>query len=112
MRCLQAETCSLLEKAKQALTDEEYGADTWVQHQMTLLSRLNQILQIIDDPTVLPGAVIQPSGVVPASRLAQAMEQRIAGDIPLFGGRIRSINDVRQLLAAQNREQEETHVPT
>lgn len=112
LRCLQAETCSLLEKAKQALTDEEYGADTWVQHQMTLLGRLNQILQIIDDPTVQPGAVIQPSGIVPASRLVQAMEQRITGDIPLFGGRIRSIDDVRQLLAAQNREQEETHDPT
>lgn len=112
LRCLQAETCGLLEKAKQALTDEEYGADTWVQHQMTLLSRLDQILQIIDEPAVQPGAVIQPSGVVPASRLVQAMEQRMASGIPLFSNRIRSIDDVRQLMAAQNGEQEGMHAQT
>jgi hypothetical protein len=72
------ETLKLLDQAKAAMMEEEYGANRWVQHQEMSLKRLEQLCAILDDPNVPQGAVFQPSGIVPASRLTQAMKQRLA----------------------------------
>lgn len=102
LRCLQAETCALLEKAKTAMTESEYGASMWVDDHTKKLERINQIIQILDDPNTSIGAVIQASGIVPPSRLKQAMEGRLkTSDAPLFGGIIRSMADVHAILGNQ-----------
>lgn len=43
------------------------------------LRRMDQLCEILDDPRVPMGAVIQPSGVVPASRIEQAARKRLTG---------------------------------
>jgi hypothetical protein len=110
LRCEQAETCALLEKAKSAMSDGEYGASMWVDDHTKKLERINQILQILDDPNTPIGAVIQPSGIVPPSRLKQAIESRLqASGSPLFGGTIRSLSDVRTILENQITAPRATH---
>lgn len=102
LRCLQAETCSLLLKAKTAMSEGEYGASMWVDDHTKKLERINQIIHFLDDPETPIGAVIQASGIVPPSRLKQAMEGRIlTSGAPLFGGTIRSLSDVRAILETQ-----------
>jgi hypothetical protein len=59
LRMSKSETEYLLKKAQEALTDEEYGADTWVKHQKTTLERINALLSILDDPAVPIGARIR-----------------------------------------------------
>jgi hypothetical protein len=100
LRQMQKETRMLLEKAKIALGCDDYGANQWVKHQTMTLERVDQLVAILDDPAVPVGSVIQLSGVVPASRLAQAAEKRLT----LQGGNtirqtIQSMDDVRALLA-------------
>ena len=46
----KTETEYLLKQAKAALSDEEYGADTWVKHQTTTLERVNLLLSILENP--------------------------------------------------------------
>lgn len=102
LRCLQAETCSLLEKAKTAMSEGEYGASMWVDDHTKKLERINQIVHFLDDPNTPIGAVIQSSGIVPPSRLKQAMEGRLqTSGAPLFGGTIRSMADVHAILGNQ-----------
>lgn len=72
----RAETRQLLEEAKDASANQYAGSNRWVEHQERTLARLDQLCEILDDPNVPVGAVIQPSGVVPASRLEQARSQR------------------------------------
>lgn len=59
LRQLKAETEYLLEQAREALSDEEYGADNWVKHQAKTLERVNALLSILEDPSVAPGARIR-----------------------------------------------------
>lgn len=59
LRSLKVETELLLKEARQALTDEEYGADIWVAHQATTLERVNALLQIFENPSVPAGARIR-----------------------------------------------------
>lgn len=76
IRMRQKETQTLLDNAKEAVEDGEFVANRWVAHQSLTLQRLDQLCAILDDPTVPDGAFIQPAGVVPASRLEQAAQQR------------------------------------
>jgi len=76
IRFAQSETRLLLRKAKSAEADDWAGADRWAVHQATTLARLDQLCEILDNPNIPNGAIIQLSGVVPASRLEQAAEQR------------------------------------
>lgn len=71
LRKHRQETESLLQKALKALGEEQFGANRWVEHQTLTLKRLNDLCAILDDPDVPIGAVIRPSGVVPASKLQQ-----------------------------------------
>jgi hypothetical protein len=59
LRRLKDETEYLLRQAREALDDEEYGADAWVRHQTKTLSRIDNLLQIMDDPDVPVGATIR-----------------------------------------------------
>jgi hypothetical protein len=59
LRFLKAETEYLLEQARKALTDEEYGADNWVKHQTKTLDRINTLLSILMDTSVGLGARIR-----------------------------------------------------
>lgn len=59
LRSLKDETEYLLKQAREALDDEEYGADTWVAHQTKTLERVNALLSILEDPSVPAGARIR-----------------------------------------------------
>lgn len=59
LRQLKQETEYLLKQAKAALSDEEYGADTWVKHQTTTLERVNLLLSILENPEVPVGSRIR-----------------------------------------------------
>ena len=76
IRAYRKETQALLAKTEAACGEGEFGANRWVEHQSMTLQRLNQLCAILDDPTVPNGAIIQPSGVLPASRLEQAAARR------------------------------------
>jgi hypothetical protein len=76
LRQLVTETRALLAAAESARRDGEAGADRWVDHQRLTLSRAQQLVEILDDPEVPDGSAIQLRGIVPASRLEQAVVQR------------------------------------
>ncbi|POR56202.1 hypothetical protein B0G62_101599 [Paraburkholderia eburnea] len=59
LRMLKSETEYLLAQAREALSEEEYGADTWVKHQLVTLERVNALLSILEDPAVPAGARIR-----------------------------------------------------
>lgn len=59
LRQLKSETEYLLKQAREALSNEEYGADTWVQHQNKTLERVDALLAILEDPEVPVGAQIR-----------------------------------------------------
>lgn len=59
LRLLKEETEFLLNEAREALNDEEYGADVWVAHQSKTLERVNALLSLMDDPSVERGARIR-----------------------------------------------------
>jgi hypothetical protein len=75
IRLHRSETNALLATAKEALGEDEFGANRWVEHQSLTLQRLNQLCTLLDDPSVPDGAIIQPAGVTSASRLEQARKQ-------------------------------------
>jgi hypothetical protein len=76
IRMRRAETSALLEQAKSATAQGYAGANRWVEHQERTLVQFDKLCEILDDPNVPVGSVIQPSGIVPASRLEQAAQQR------------------------------------
>jgi hypothetical protein len=49
----------LLEKAIEAKGDGFYGADRWLEHQQEVVSRLSELVKILDDPTIPNGSIIQ-----------------------------------------------------
>lgn len=59
LRLLEQETEYLLDQAKMALSEGEYGADNWVKHQAQTLARVKAILFILLDPSVPVGARIR-----------------------------------------------------
>lgn len=59
LRLLEQETTYLLGQARLALSDEEYGADNWVQHQSKTLERIQAMLGVLADPAIPNGARIR-----------------------------------------------------
>ena len=59
LQMLKSEVEYLLKQAQGALSEEEYGADTWVKHQSDTLKRVNALLAIFADPAVPAGARIR-----------------------------------------------------
>jgi hypothetical protein len=61
LRLLKNETEYLLKEAREALSDDEHGADTWVKHQTKTLERVNVLISIMDDLSVPAGARVRLS---------------------------------------------------
>lgn len=59
LRMLKSESEYLLKQAIEALSEEEYGADTWVKHQTMTLERVSALLSIFEDPAVPVGARVR-----------------------------------------------------
>lgn len=59
LRSLKVETEYLLNRAQLALSDQDYGADTWVKHQTKTLERVDSLLAIFDNQDVPDGAAIR-----------------------------------------------------
>lgn len=78
VRSRLAETRDLLSAAEVAERDGAYGASRWVEHQRLTLHRLEQLVSILDNPSVQPRAIIRLSHIKPASRLQQAAQARRA----------------------------------
>lgn len=77
LRASKAETERLLEKAKQAVTEQEYNADTWVTHHDKTLTRINSLLSIYDDPFYPNGTRIRLNLSNPAVITANPSTQPI-----------------------------------
>lgn len=75
-RAMLNETEKLLDQARQADSEFFYGASRWVEHQTMTVARLRELIEILDNPLVMPGAVIRLTHVKAASRLEQAVAVR------------------------------------
>lgn len=93
IRALRDETQGLLAAAQSAQADHDAGANRWVEHQQTVLARLDGLCAIFDDSTVPDGAFIQQARPQMPSRLQQAAEARAAllGDAPAQAWRAASL---------------------
>jgi hypothetical protein len=86
LRLLKNETEYLLKEAREALSDEEYGADTWVEHQTKTLERVNTLLFIMEDPSFPAGARVRlnlanaaliTANDIPSTKDIKADEQKL-----------------------------------
>ena len=66
LRRLRDETEYLLKQAREALSEQEYGADVWVQHQTLTLERVKALLAIMEDSEVPDGTRIRLNVLSPA----------------------------------------------
>lgn len=99
IRKAKQETVMLLSMAEKQSEAGVYGANRWVAHQRQTLERLNQLCELLDNPVVQQGAVIQLKYAPTASRLAQGAEKRgidlsntarIDGEVPAETSRIKA----------------------
>lgn len=65
-----------LEKAEAALDESYSGADRWLEHHRITVKRLRNLVEILDDPQVLEGSVIQLSITGEYSPIFAAIEDR------------------------------------
>ena len=81
-----AEARELLARAEAASSEGYYGADRWMGHHQKTVARLTQLVEILDNPSIPAGSVIQLADVPGVSRgIEQALEDRSAlGDQPLL----------------------------
>ncbi|OWY27966.1 integrase [Herbaspirillum robiniae] len=84
IRHAYAEAARLLAMAEQAERDGDLGAGAWAKHHRTQLERITGLIQILDNPTVPDGAVIQLMPIDIPSRLEHA-EQACALSISPVG---------------------------
>lgn len=69
------ETRELLEKARKAAEDGDYGANRWIDHQVQTLQRLDELCSIFDNPSVQNGAVVQLKNLPTVSKLVRAAHE-------------------------------------
>lgn len=81
IRRLRDETISLVAAAEAAVKAGELGASAWLEHQKQTLSRAEELLAMIDNPAIEPGAIIRLTQLRPASRLRQAQARRVENGI-------------------------------
>ncbi|HBR2370893.1 TPA: integrase, partial [Klebsiella pneumoniae] len=55
-------TEGLLSRARESMTEEELGADRWVQHHELTLTRLNELIAILSNNEIPDGSRIKPGG--------------------------------------------------
>lgn len=76
-----SEAQDLLVRAKAATSEGYYGADRWMEHHQKTVVRLMQLAEVLDNPSVPVGAVIQLADVREGARsIEQALEDRAALD--------------------------------
>ncbi|KGC61411.1 integrase family domain protein [Burkholderia pseudomallei] len=92
----------LLAKAEAAVKDGYWGSDRWLEHHRLTTERLRQLCQIMDDPKVPGGTVIQLNNVQSASRIEQAAVARAMLPAPPDKEDPISLESLRALL--ENRE--------
>lgn len=80
------ETKRLLDQAKAALTEEEYGADRWVVHNASIVERLVALTEVLADPAIEDGAIIQLANPEAPSRLREALASRVKLELPKSKG--------------------------
>lgn len=80
------ETMRLLMAAKDAMGEEEYGADRWVAHNEATVARLVALKAVLADPNIENGAIIQLSNPTAPSRLKEALACRVRLDAPKTKG--------------------------
>ncbi|MFC0349854.1 integrase [Undibacterium danionis] len=66
----------LLAKAELAKNNGYYGADRWMDHHQQIATRLMQLCDILKNPAIPIGSVVQLSNLPTVSRISQAMEDR------------------------------------
>lgn len=76
LKLLIDETRDLLSKAERAQHEQLAGAGRWVQHQKRTIERAEKLLDILESPAVLAGAVISIGSPAMPSRLAMAVQER------------------------------------
>jgi hypothetical protein len=76
MRQRLEEALTLLIQAEKAKAEGYFGADRWMDHHKRTLERLTQLCEILDNPSVPVGSVVQLSSIPTVSRIQQAIEQR------------------------------------
>lgn len=85
LRRLHAETLVLQERAQVAFSADILGAADWYRHQTLTLTRTSELINLLDDPAVPDGAVIQLAGVDSPSRINMSSQKRqlkTAGSVP------------------------------
>lgn len=75
IKFVKYETENLLREAEVAEGASAYGASRWVKHHRQTLQHCVQLLRILEDPEVTPGALVKLTGFQPASRIAQIEEE-------------------------------------
>ncbi|MDA8258992.1 MAG: integrase [Betaproteobacteria bacterium] len=80
------EARGLLDKAEVDWAEGYSGADRWTEHQRSTVERLSQLVEIMDDPAVPDGAVIQLATPQMPSRIAQAADRLPRLDDELTAG--------------------------
>lgn len=98
IRCLHKETESLLDIAKTALAEEEFGVDKWVADYKSVLERTTQIIGFFENSEVANGAGIVLAGPNGVSRVIQAMELRLEKHGSVFGMDLKSVDEIKQFL--------------
>lgn len=101
VRCLHKETEALLDIAKKALTEGEYGVDKWVSDYNSVLARTTQIIGFFENTEIADGAGIVLAGPNGASRIIQAMELRLEKYGSVCGMNFQSLDDIKQYLEKQ-----------
>lgn len=91
------EAKSLLAKAESAAKDGYYGSDRWLEHHKLTAERLRQLCEIMDDPKVPIGSIIQLNNVKSPSRIEQAVSSRAQLSSPA-GGNDSLVEDIRGIL--------------
>ncbi|HEY2606134.1 MAG TPA: integrase [Paraburkholderia sp.] len=94
IRAAHAEATRLLEMAEQADADGELGAGEWAEHHRAQLARITALLDILDDPAVPRGAVIQLMPADIPSRLEHAAQARALLPAPLGGDSTPTLQEV------------------
>jgi len=76
------EARALLARADAAKADGYFGADRWMDHHKSTVERLTQLCEILDNPSVPVGSVIQLCNIPTVSRIQQAIEERAVFESP------------------------------
>ena len=94
IRQAHAEGTRLLAMAERAEIEGEFGANEWAAHHKAHLARITSLLDVLDDPSVPRGAVIQLTPADIPSRLEHAAQARALLTSPVVADASATIAEV------------------